>query len=568
MALPYPIAPAQTDAKSPIDQQLMDAIRLNQEYLDSQLGAGSAGGIINFRVNGYLNRIKALLDLGAGKHLDGGIISNAVTFSAAKLYLENTGTSGALEVDVLRHKEVQHGIVSIDPSYSGAIQSIGRLGSPQNTQAISLATPAVNTQSIARAKSTINVISVSKIGSETLYVFSGAGLLDSDYQIGKEIEIAGCTNGANNGSFTITAVNYDGLASVMTNNASGVTEVTAGTGELDLWEYTYLASLDPNFVVGEVVSMSGHTNVANDLNEPIHKVNEAGNNIWLYNAGGVAQAGVAGQAKANRFIYSYASAVDDTSYIVGELAEFSGHLDGNNNGQFNIVAVNEGGNNLIVYNTTWAGAIQGGAQGTANTLRWLYSMPTDPTGEILVGEKVVITGATSGGNNGTFVVTTVNRFAVDNIEVYNPAGVTQVGVAGTLSTNSKIIKFAEDFSAFYVAGTSKIALEGVNVTDTDGREYDVIDVNKGGFSNYNVVIAEASGVSTNVTAQGRVAREVRTIFIDRPRLEIDDTISTRYLQKDLSATFAAGAIDADTILSMDILEVPEGLPSSMVLSLS
>ena len=568
MALPYPIAPTQTDAKSPIDQQLMDALRLNQEYIDSQLGAGSAGGIINFRVNGYLNRIKALLTQGAGKHIDGGIISNAVTFTQAKLYLENIGDSGALEVDVLRHKEVQHGIVSIDPAYSGAIQAIGRLGSPQNTQAISLATPTINTQSIARAKSTLNIISVSKIGSQTLYVFSGGGLLDEDYQIGKSIDISGCTNGANNGSFTITSVNYDGLASVMTNNAGGVTEVTAGNAELDLWEYTFLASVDPNFTVGEVVSMSGHTNPANDLNEAIHKVNNGGNNIWIYNGGGVAQAGVAGQAKANRFVYSYASAIDDTSYIVDELAEFSGHLDGNNNGQFKIVAVNDGGNNLVIYNTTWAGAIQGGAQGTANTLRWLYSMPTDPTGEILVGQTIVVTGASSGGNNGSFIVTTVNRFAIDNIEVYNPAGVTQVGAAGTLATNSKVITFAEDFSAFYVAGKSKVALEGVNLTDTDGREYDVIDVNKGGFSNYNVVIDEASGVSTNVTAQGRVSREVRTIFVDRPRIEIDTTISKRYLQKDLGATFEVGGVDSDTILSMDILEVPEGLPSNMVLSLA
>ena len=35
MALPFPIAASQTDAKSPIDQQLMDALRLNQEFLDN-----------------------------------------------------------------------------------------------------------------------------------------------------------------------------------------------------------------------------------------------------------------------------------------------------------------------------------------------------------------------------------------------------------------------------------------------------------------------------------------------------------------------------------------------------
>jgi len=99
-----------------------------------------------------------------------------------------------------------------------------------------------------------------------------------------------------------------------------------------------------------------------------------------------------------------------------------------------------------------------------------------------------------------------------------------------------------------------------------------VEVNRGGFSNYNIVI-EAETVGENQAAQGRVAREVRTIFIQRPRLEhnpqdVSLGIGERFLQTDTAATFAVGGVDADTVLTMDILEVPEGLPTTLLLSLT
>ena len=65
--LPFPINPNQTDVKSPIDQNLMDSIRLNQEYLNTTIDSLTTGGTFNFRVNGELRHIKALLDKGYGK---------------------------------------------------------------------------------------------------------------------------------------------------------------------------------------------------------------------------------------------------------------------------------------------------------------------------------------------------------------------------------------------------------------------------------------------------------------------------------------------------------------------
>ena len=153
--------------------------------------------------------------------------------------------------------------------------------------------------------------------------------------------------------------------------------------------------------------------------------------------------------------------------------------------------------------------------------------------------------------------------------LYNENGINQAVVSGAVEHTKKIISFIEDLSAFYVANISKAALDNVNfdVAETDGREYDVVEVNRGGFSNFNIVI-DAPNVGDNPAAQGRVAREVRTIFDQRPRIEVNTEVGARFLQTDTNATFALGGVDADTVLTMDILEVPEGLPATMMIALS
>jgi hypothetical protein len=566
MPLPYPIAPSQTDAKSPIDQQLMDALRLNQEYLETQVGAGSAGGVLNFRVNGTLARVRESLHVGTGKALDGGIISNATTFSGAKLYLERGGTSGKLEVDVYRNRNLQHAIETISAQYSGATQSIGRLGSPLNTQAVSIATPIIDTQQITKPKAALDIESICVLeDDDVLYTFSGTTPLDADYQIGDNVLFSSCANANNNGEKVIKAVNYDGLPSILVSNALGVDQTTAvGTAVLSLYEYTYLAIVDDDIVAGESVILAGHTTPANNGTREVYKTNQGGNNIWFKYAGGATQGGVAGTAQTTRWVYVYSSAPADTQYIVGEKADFTGHTSGANNGKFIIRRVNEGGDNLYV--TNLSGVAQAGAAGVANTLRWLYTMPTDPSSDIAVNDTVVLTGHTNALNDGTFNVQFVKRFTIDNIEIYNENGVAQAGIAGTLNTALKIVSFRQDHSAQYIANTSKVILEGVKgVTGNVIFEFDVKEINRG-LGLFNLVIF-APELQAQACTSGRVAREIRSIFVIRPKLETEQDGVIRNFQQDDGATFAVGGVSAGDILTLEILEIPQGKPLTMVLSL-
>lgn len=569
MALPFPISNTQTDAKSPIDQQLMDAIRLDLDYLDNQIGGSGGGGATHFRVNGPIWQLKPLLSLGYGKKMDGAIVTAATTFSRCRLSILKGGTSGALEVDVLRHIAVNHPITKITAQYQGATQAVGRLGSPLNTQSVTIATPVINTQQITYYKAAVNVRSIVKIAgtNKWLYTFTGSTPLDSDYQIGDYIIFSGCTAGANNGEFQIVQVNYDGLPSVVVTNASGVEQVSpAGQGQLGAYSYEFLATVDDDFAVGEQVIMAGHSWGGNNGTKTIFKVNSGANNIVCKFQGGATQGAPAGTATVTRWVYTFVSPVDATSYVIGEKAEFAGHSSGANNGKFIIRRVNEAGNNIYVTNP--AGVSQGGAAGTANTLRWLYNTPVDVSGDISVGDFVELTSHSNANNNGLFEVKFVNRFAANNIEIYNENGVTQTGVAGTITTALKVVWFETDLSAAYVAGTSKVLFEGLkSQTDNIANEFLVKEINRGGFTNYNIVVY-AEYLSLQGGAAGRVAAEARSIFTTRPRIEVAQAGQVRNFQYADNATFAAGSIAADSLLSMDILEIPEGLPETILLSLS
>jgi hypothetical protein len=568
MALPYPIAPSQTDAKSPIDQQLMDAIRLDLDYLDTQIGGGGGGGATHFRVNGPLYPIRGRLADGSGKKADGAIVVDATTFSRARLSILKGGTSGDLEVDVLRHIAVNHPITKIEAKYQGATQSIGRLGSPLSTQSVSVATPNISTQLITKVKPALNIRSIVNIGNTSwLYTFTGSTPLDSDYMIGDSMLFAGATNALNNGEKVITQVNYDGLPSVVVVNASGVEQVTAvGTGILSMYSYQYLATVNSSFVVGESVTMAGHTLAANNGIKTIYAVNLGANNIVTKHVGGATQGAPAGTAACSRWVYTYLALVDVTHYLVDELAIFASHTTGANNGSFLIRAVNSGGNNIVVTNT--AGVTQAGSVGNVNTLRWVYATPVNVSSSISVGDYVELTGHTTPANNGLFQVKTVNRNLVNNIEIYNATGVAQAGIVGTITTAYKVVWFETDTSASYLAGTSKVLLEGLkSQTDNISNEFNVNEVNRGGFSNYNVVIY-AEYLTLQAGAAGRVVMESRSIFTTRPKISVAQTGQVRNFQFDSAAVFAAGPIPADSLLSMDIISIPLGLPDTILLSLS
>ena len=568
MALPYPIAPSQTDAKSPIDQQLMDAIRLDLNYLDTQIGGGGGGSTSTFRANGPLYPLRNRLAYGAGNKIDGALVLAATTFTRCRLSLLKGGSGGTLEVDVKRHIAVNHPITKIEAQYQGATQSIGRLGSALATQSVSVATPNISTQLITKVKPSLNIRSIVNIGgSNWLYTFTGSTILDSDYMIGDSILFAGATNALNNGEKVITQVNYDGLPSVVVVNASGVEQVTVtGTGILSMYSYQYLAAVNANFVAGELVTFAGHTLAANNGIKTIYAVNSGANNIITKHVGGATQAGVLGTAACSRWVYTYLVVPDVTHYVVGELALFAAHTTPANNGSFLIRAVNSGGNNIVVTNT--AGVTQAGALGNVNTLRWVYATPVNVSSSIAVNDYVELTAHTTPANNGLFQVKTVNRNAVNNIEIYNAAGVAQAGIVGTITTAYKVVWFEIDYGASYVANTSKALLEGLkSQTDNLELEFYVKEVNRGGFTNYNIVVY-GEYLDLQGGAAGRVAAEARSIFTTTPKIIEGQAGRVRNFQFDSGAVFAAGPIPADSLLSMDIISVPDGLPETLLLSLS
>ncbi len=143
-----------------------------------------------------------------------------------------------------------------------------------------------------------------------------------------------------------------------------------------------------------------------------------------------------------------------------------------------------------------------------------------------------------------------------------------------------IIDLAEDFSSFYEAGVSKVTFDNFNTANdfSLSKKWNVVEVNRGG--NNIVIDAGAFRHGTEVNEgfdehpaslfkrYGRIAREVRTIFATKPKIEVKQINQIRNFETDITATFANMPIEADSILTMDITEVQGGLPSTMVLTLA
>jgi len=152
----------QLDKKSPVDDDLMDAIGEDLYYLKNNLGGGGGGGVLEWKVNGALNKLRRSLPF---KRIDGAFVSAALTISRVRMFLENPGTAGTLECDIRKYKTPQTYIMGIDYQYTDSINSITQAGSASNTQSITLATPQVATQSITYWKSQINVQSMIYLGA-------------------------------------------------------------------------------------------------------------------------------------------------------------------------------------------------------------------------------------------------------------------------------------------------------------------------------------------------------------------------------------------------------------------
>jgi hypothetical protein len=393
--------------------------------------------------------------------------------------------------------------------------------------------------------------------------------LDSDWKIGTFVTFAGCTNSANNGTFSIVNVNQSGFPSIVVSNASGVAQTSAaGTADLCLWSYNYSNPVDSDFAVGEVALFASHTNESKNGSFTIHKINEAGNNVWVYNQNGAAQASPAGTLNTERWIFAYSAAVNTNEYVAGERALMASHTNAANNGNKLIIEVNRSGNNLIIYNP--GGVVQGGAAGNATTNRWRYVLNTNPSSQVSVGDKVSFEGHTNAANNGIFEIKIVNNSGNDLV-IYNEAGVAQGSAAGAPRHTRKLVKFGSDQSSvfttdsyFEMTGT----VSGLYRATPNREQFKVLEVNRGGGANYNVVI-DGGNAPSQASPAGFVSLEAKSIFIVPPSIPVDVTAEEpNKVLKIQSSNFVAGSISTNTPVMLYILEVPLGDPEDLTVILA
>ena len=564
-----PIAPTETEFKAPIDETLMEKIRLNFDDHESRIGGGGGGGgSIAFKVNGSLVKLASLLgsDPTYGQKLDGAHVTAGQTFTRVRAYLKKNGNVGTTRFDLRRHIRVNHPITFVNFQMDRDIQSIGKVGSPLATQAATKRTPQINTQLINRAKGSVTGESVVVIEAGVSARYNLAGIaLDADWKVGQKVKITGMGNANNNGEFFILEVNPEGHPGLVVGNTVAVNESGAsGTINLQMFEYVFTNPVDvQGFKVGEIAILVGHTLAGNNGNFEIIRINDGGNNLIVYSntIGADTQGAPAGVADSTRWVYTFAAAVLTTDYFQGENLFASGHVSGNNNGQFEVAEINQAGNNLVVINLN--GAVQGGSGGAVETLRWIYAFNVDPDPDIDLGDIVIFSGCSSANNNGQFDVREINRFALNNIVVYNTIGVTQGGVAGVARSEKVVVGFDTDFSLDYDIARSFALLKGfVNIANNG--EYKVVETNRGGGSAKNIVILNDSAIEELVPI-GQVDLETRSLF-NSPLPEIPTGEDVVFAGA--SAIFNPATVESDAMVTLDILELPDGLPEDFSIDLS
>lgn len=582
MAVFVPIPSTDLDFKSPIDETLMLQLMENDQFLFDNLGGGGGGGgPIQWKLNGPLSNLRGSIASlpEKGYRLDGAMISTAQGWSRVRLGLSEVGTGGQVKIDIKRHVRVNHTITAIEHQMNLATQAIGRLGSPINTQAISLRTPTISTQAINRTKSQMNVQDIISLGSNRWRLnIEGGVLLDSDWAVGQAILISGATNATNNKQVTIDAINEDGHPSIIFTSATGVQEINSpAVVNLQMFTYVFVNPVDTaGFVVGESAIFAGHTTAANNGTRPIVRINDGGNNIIVYNttAGATTQAGVAGTVQTTRWVYTFGAPVLTTDYFVGEQILAATHTTGANNGSFLIRAINDGGNNIVVTNT--AGVAQAGAAGTVNTHRWVYTFLTDPSLVSAVGDLFSGFSHTAPGNNVVGAeIKELNRLALNNLVIYNTAGVVQGAAVGSVRSEFVVISFIDDQSANYLVGRSFVTTKNCFLAVNNGIYLELIEINRGGGANYNVVVKNPLALTsatalTQAFAKGQIDYESRSLFSTLPTL----IVSAEQFSADepafggQSAVFHAGTVPANSIIAIDVLELPTGTPADLSIDLS
>jgi hypothetical protein len=393
------------------------------------LTSSSASPVFQWNVNGSLSLLGSSI-----KRIDGSSSYKSFIPTSVKAICQKGGLTGILTIDVRKHQSLNAPIVSIMPVFQATLSSVAASTTAISTQSIVAHNSTLSTQSVSRFKSALNVQSVVKTQATNgwKYNFSGS-LLDSDYQVGKYVVVAGCSNAANNGTFQILEINHGNFPSIVVTNASGVVQTSAaGTLDLQLFSFNFLSAVPSDFVSGDSFIASSHTNANNNGTFTIYKINQSGNNLLAYIDAGVVQGTVTGSINSCLWKYTYASAVSSTYFVVGQKAKMSSHTNAANNGNFIIRNLNASGNNIVVYNP--AGVAQAGVAGNANSNLWIMNFSSSPVGLISANDYVKFEGSTTTANNGTFKALSVGA---NFVVVYNESGAVQSSSGAVFTTKFK-----------------------------------------------------------------------------------------------------------------------------------
>lgn len=544
------ISAEQTKAKEPLDEDLIDGIRLNLERIndDATEALEAAGGNISFKVNGRLGRASFPL-----QKSDGAFITDRRKITKAQAWVKDDGGGGTLSFDINRRKLLNLGIDRIEALFTASIQQIARASTDLLTQSVDRASSSLLTQSVGYLLDDININSIINItGTQYRINLDGTGLLDTSlYSVGDFIKLDGTDDSTNDGIFEILEVNRDNAYNLVLNIPSGANQLIAqGTARALIAVYTFPAAVEAQaFAVGEQVNFTGHTNAVNDGDYDIFAINSGGNNIVIKRVTDlVEQPAPAGEARTYRWAYNMLETVNTAAFAVGEDVLIAGHTNAVNDGTFELKEINYNGNNIIIYNT--AGTLQPTAAGTVTTYRFVYLLNLNPANSLEVGDTVDIIGATNSANNGNFEVKFLEFNATDSFVIYNPAGVDQPLAGGTASKAEFVVVLYEDAAPFFLAGQSQVELKGTQSGSNDGI-FKVTDVNRTNISPFNLVVEIIGGAAQQFPA-GQVVTEISSIFTSIPSFTVNQDLYTI----DLSSLLVDFSYEDGTLLTMDLITAP------------
>ena len=554
--------PLDIDAKSPIDDNLMTQIKDNLDDLNSRVVAAGVAPFL-LELQGKLSYMTTWQ-----RSICAGIVNKEFTPSIARYALKKSGTSGNLGFDLRYHTAPKTAITAIASQFKASTSSIGGAGTGPVTQSVARATAQISTQTITHAKAAINIQSIINVGGNS-WQYNLASALDSDVVAFDQIVVASATSGGNNGTFTITEKGRSKGNNFVVSNPSGAAQTAAaGTVQPKIMSYNFTNPVATMFVAGETALFSSHSNAANNGDFTIYAINQSGNNIWVKNSAGVVQGSAAGTADTDRWQFTYAAAVDTVDFVVGEYAKTLSHTSGANNGNFYICAVNSGGNNIILFNSS--GVVQAGAGGQLYPNRYIYTFPTDPSAYVSVGDTIYCSGHTSSANNGTFVVKEVNHGGGLCLTVANVSGVAQGSAVGTVATTKKLVSFASDQSAIY-STASWIEIQGCPDSTYNyyytKAPFKVLQVNRGGGANYNVVVDVPAGAE-QLSPAGYVQVEMKSIFTSPITIAAD--VSSLEGNQNLSGSSTAvngNLVPVNTPLMLYITSYMSGDPQDLTVSI-